>query len=168
MLAIFGLALVMVGAVAVVYLLQPKPAPPVDVLWNSSGWTKANGVYFDSVVIRSHGSSNVTVVVEIKDLMDSKPRISDPVTLCAGCNATVQIEAVQPLPTFTYDEYSYYTQQLANPESITVQYLSVVLASRYDDYFTAGAAGAIVVGLFLQVRSLTATKSRRRGLSSRR
>jgi hypothetical protein len=161
-LLIVGVALVLVGSILIAYSLQPKPVPPVSVLLNQSGWVNQNGVYFDSVVVRSYGSTNVTVVVEIEDLMDSKPRISDPVTLCPGCTATVQIEATQPSPSLSYDQYAFYTKQLSTPESVNVQYLSTVLRSKFNDDLTAGGAGAIIVGLFLMVRSRGSRRSRRR------
>ena len=162
MLTVVGLAFVLVGFCMAIYGLQPRPVPPVDILWNDSSWGKVNDVYFDFVVIRNHGADNVTVVVEIQDLMDTKPRISDPVTLCSGCNATVQIEAVQPPPSLTSDEYSVYTQQLGNPESIRVDYLSTVLITRLSDDLTAGAAVAVVAGVFLIVRGQGSTRRRRR------
>lgn len=158
---VLGLALVLAGAILMAVSVTPKPVPPVNILMPQSGSVNQNGVYFDSVAIHNYGPSNVTVVVVIEDLIDTRPRISDPVTLCPGCTVTVQIEAVQPSPNLTYDQFALYTKQLSNPESISVEYLSTALQSRINDYLTTGGAVAILIGLFIVVRSRGPTKSRR-------
>jgi hypothetical protein len=103
---VFGLVLVMTGLVLMAYSLQPKPAPPVIVLQNQSGYANEGRANFDQVAIRNYGASNVTVGVAIED---SKPRLSDPVTLYEWCNITVQIEAVQQFPNWSSDQYSFCT-----------------------------------------------------------
>ena len=115
---VFGLVLVMTGLVLMAYSLQPKPVPPVIVLQNQSGYANEGRAYFDQVAIRNYGASNVTVGVAIED---SKPRLSDPVTLYEWCNITVQIEAVQQFPNWSFDQYSFCTNQLSNPQPINVE-----------------------------------------------
>ncbi len=165
---VLGLVLVLAGVILLALSVTPKPVPPVNILMPQSGSVDLNGVYFDSVAIRNYGSSNVTVVVVIEDLIDTHPRISDPVTICPGCTATVQIEAVQPAPNPSYDQFALYTKQLSNPESISVEYLSTALQSRFNDYLTAGGAVAILMGLFIVIRSRESKKSRRRGVKRSR
>ncbi len=157
---VWGVALVLAGVILMAVSITPTPAPPVTILWNQSGIANENGVYFDSITIHNYGSSNVTVVVVIEDLVDTHPRVSDPVTLCPSCTATVQIEATQPSPNLSYDQFSLYTKQLSNPESYNVEYLSTVLRSKLDNYLTTGGAVAILFGVFIMVRSLRPSKSR--------
>jgi hypothetical protein len=154
-----GLALVLAGATIMVFSLTPKPTPPVDILMGQSEIVIENNVYFDSILIHNHGSSNVTVVVEIETSLDTKPRLSDPVTLCAGCSASVLIEEVQPPPGQIVDQS--YINLLTNPQLIRVDYLSTVLVSRFDDYWRGGGAGIIVVGLFILVRNRPVKRTRR-------
>src|SRR5271157_4254765 len=130
---LLGVALVLAGVILMAITITPTPVPPVTILWNQSGFVNENGVYFDSITIHNYGSSNVTVVVVIEDLIDAHPRVSDPVTLCPSCTATVQIEATQPSPNLNYDQLSLYTKQLSNPESYSVEYLSTVLRSKLDN-----------------------------------
>lgn len=157
-----GVALVLAGVILMTISITPKQVPPVTFLWNQSGFVNENGVYFDSIAIHNYGSSNVTVVVVIEDLIDAHPRVSDPVTLCPSCTATVQIEATQPPLNLSYDQLSLYTKQLSNPESYRVEYLSTVLRSKFDNYVTTGGAFTILLGLFMIARSLRPKKSRGR------
>ncbi len=157
-----GVALVLAGVILMVISITPKPVPPVTFLWNQSGFVNENGVYFDSIAIHNYGSSNVTVVVVIEDLIDTHPRVSDPITLCPSCTSTVQIEATQPPPNLSYDQLSLYTKQLSNPESYNVEYLSTVLQSKFDNYVTTGGAFTILLGVFIMARSLRPKSSRGR------
>lgn len=60
----------------------PKGVPPVDGL-------------MDEIVIQNHSEQSVMAVVVIKTPLDSSHRESAPVTVCARCKVTVQIEEVQ-------------------------------------------------------------------------
>jgi hypothetical protein len=164
--AILGLVLIIVGVVFITFAFAPKPTPPVDVNLDQSGIGTVNGVYFDSIILHNRGSSNVTVVVEIQTLLDTKPRISDPITLCGGCNGNVSIEEVQPPRNQTSDQYAYYTYALLAPQSIRVEYLSTVLQSRATAYFPEVGAAAIILGLFLLIHEASTPEKKQANRAS--
>jgi len=155
-----GLALSLVGVIILAYALTPQPVPPVDVNLDQSGIRTTNGVYFDSIIIHNHGSSNVTVVVEIQTPLDTKPRLSDPITLCANCTGTLTIEEVQPAQNQTSNQYAYYTYALMNPQSIRVEYLSTVLHSHSTGIYPEVGAGIMIIGLFLTIYSASRSRER--------
>ena len=152
---ILGVILVLIGMVIMALAFSPGPSPPVDILYNQSGIATANGVYFDSIMIHNHGTSNVTVAVEVQTSLDTKPRLSDPITLCGGCTGTVTVEEMQPSQNQTPDQYAYYTYALTNPQSIQVEYLSSVLQSRSTAYYPEAGAAIVIAGVFLLIRGVS-------------
>jgi hypothetical protein len=152
---VLGVVLVLIGVVIMALAFAPEPSPPVDVLFNQSGIATANGVYFDSIMIRNHGTSNVTVVVEVQTSLDTKPRLSDPITLCGGCTGTVTVEELQSSQNQTPDQYAYYTYAITNPQSIRVEYLSTVLQSRSSVFYPEAGAAIVIVGVFLLIHEVS-------------
>ena len=159
---LLGLGLLSAGLVILVLALAPRAGPPVDVLYDNSGVATLNGIYFDSIVIHNHGTSNATVVVEVQTSLDTKPRFSDPVTLCGNCTETVLIEELQPQQNQTSNQYAYYTYAIVNPQSIRVEYLSTVLQSRSTVYYPEIGAAIILVGLFFLIREASGSRGSRR------
>ena len=159
LMVVLGLGLLLVGLGIMAFAFAPRAGPPVDVLYDDSGVVTSNGIYFDSIVIHNHGTTNATVVVEIQTPLDTKSRISDPLTICGNCTQTVLIEELQPPQNQTSNQYSYYTYAIVNPPSIRVEYLSTVLQSRSTAYYPEIGAAIILAGLFLLIHE--GSKSRK-------
>jgi len=155
------IAVMLIGAAITAIFLLPKPTPPVDILYDRSGIATQNGVYFDQILLYSHGSSNVTVVVIIKTALDTTPRISQPVTVCPQCTIPVSIEEVQPPRGQSSDQYPIYMSRLNHPDFIRVEYLSTVLSSGpFDSYMPALGGGIFVICLIILVRMRPLNKRR--------
>jgi hypothetical protein len=99
-----------------------QSTPPVDVLYSESGLTYENGLYYDKIVLRNHGSETITVVAVIKTEFDYSPRRSSPTTICSGCTVTVLIKEIQPLATQTPEQRQYMIEGMTHPDYIRVEY----------------------------------------------
>src|SRR3990172_13418535 len=89
-----GIALLLVVGVLMVggfNFVMPafRGSPPVDVL--SISLVKQNGLYYDEIALRNHGSETVTVEVYIKNAGDLSVRHSSATVICSGCLVMVLI-----------------------------------------------------------------------------
>jgi len=97
-----------------------RGSPPVDVL--SISLVKQNGMYYDQIAIRNHGSQAVTVRVYIKTAADFDPRHSSPTVICPGCVVTVLILELQPSSNQTPEQYQMMQYGMTHPKYIEVRY----------------------------------------------
>ena len=158
-----GIFIIVLG-ITIVYLTTNQSTPPVDVQLDQSGLTVIGGVYFDQFSLHNHGSQNVTVVVVIKNDLDSGPRMSDPVKICAGCTASALVEEHQP--PLNPDQADVFTNIVLHPDYIRVEYLSIVLATPItfdvlrEFAWLLVAAGFVVVVYGLRLSNTSRRKDR--------
>jgi hypothetical protein len=138
----------MTGAALILFAALWRPAiPPIDLVLDQSGVKVFHGVYFDVVTIRNHSTENVTVVVEVKTVLDGSPRASAPVTVCGRCQAVVMIEEVQPTSDMNPD---YYQGAIATPEYMHVRYAPTILSSFAGSALPLGS-GILTLGIVLLI-----------------